>query len=45
MDFITKLFKSQNLTAKVNYNSIMVVINWLIKYTHFIFFKETFNVK
>ena len=45
MDFITKLPKSKNLTTKILYNSIMVVVNKLTKYTHFIPFKETFNTK
>ena len=45
MDFITKLPKSKDLTTRVLYNSIMVVINRLTKYLHFIAFKETFNAE
>ena len=45
MDFITKLLKLKNSTTKIFYNLIMVVINKLIKYFHFISFKENFNTK
>ena len=44
-DFITKLLKSKNLTTKIFYNSIMVVINKLTKHIHFIYFKEIFDME
>ena len=45
MNFITKLLKSKDPTMEVFYDSIMVVINRLMKYIHFIFFKETFDAE
>ena len=45
MDFITKLLKSKDPTIKIFYNLIMVIINRLMKYFHFIFFKKIFNTK
>ena len=45
MDFITKLLKSRDPTTGIQYNSIMVVVDRLTKYTHFIPFKETFNAE
>ena len=45
MDFIMKLPKSKDFTTRILYNSIMVVVNKLTKYIHFISFKETFNTK
>ena len=42
MDSITKLLKSKNSTTKILFNSIMVVIDRLVKYIHFISFQEIF---
>ena len=44
MDFITKLPKSKN-TTNTKFDNILVIINKLIKYTHFILYKEIFEVK
>ena len=44
-DFIIKLLKSKDLITKIFYNLIMIVINKLTKYIHFISFKETFDAK
>ena len=45
MDFIMKLLKSKDLITKVFYDSIMVVIDKLMKYTHFILFEKNFDAK
>ena len=45
MDFITKLLKSKNLITRVFYDLIIVVVDKLTKYFHFIFFKETFDTE
>ena len=45
MNFITKLLKSKKLIEEIIYNSILVMINQLIKYTHIISFKETYFSK
>ena len=45
MNFIIKLLKSKDSTTKIMYNSIMVVINKLIKHVCFINFKEIFDAK
>ena len=45
MDFIIKLLKSKNSTLKILYDSIMIVIDKLTKYIHFIPFKEIFIAK
>ena len=45
MDFITKLLKSKDPTTSVIYNSIIVVVNKLIKYIHFILFQEIYNAE
>ena len=45
MDFITKLLKSKNPTIRIFYDLIIVVMNKLTKYFHFIFFKETFDAE
>ena len=39
MDFIINLLKSKDPTTRVFYNLIMVVVDKLMKYFHFIFFK------
>jgi len=45
MNFIIKLFKSTNLATRDKYNSILVIINKLIKYSHIIACKEKFIVE
>ena len=45
MDFITKLLKSKNLIIIEVYNTIIVIIDRLIKYIIIILFKEKYNVK
>ncbi len=41
MDFITKLLTSKNLAWGVKFDSILTIVDRLIKYTMFISFKET----
>ena len=41
MDFITKLPPSKDLATEVIYNSILVIVDTLTKYTHFIPCKES----
>ena len=45
MDFIIKLLKSKDSTTKIFYNLIIIIINRLTKYFHFIFFKKTFDAE
>ena len=45
IDFIIKLTKSKNPTTGVLYNSILVIINKLIKHLYLILYKETNNMK
>ncbi len=45
MNFIIKLLKLTNLTIKNKYNSILIMINKLIKYSHIIACKEKFTIK
>ena len=45
MDFIVKLSKSEDVSIKVKYDSILVVINKLTKYTHLILCNENFIAK
>ncbi len=44
MDFIIKLPKSRDLVTKDIFNSIIVIINKLIKYAIIIPYKETYKV-
>ena len=43
MDYIIKLLKSKNSTMKALYDLIIVVIDKLIKYIHFILFERIFD--
>ena len=45
MNFIIKLFKFKNSTIDMNYDSILVIIDRLIKYSHIILFKKAFTTK
>jgi hypothetical protein len=40
LDFVVKLLSSKKALIGVIYNSILVVINRLTKYAHFIFYKK-----
>jgi len=41
INFIIKLLKSKNSAWKVRFDSILIIVNRLMKYTMFISFKET----
>ena len=41
MDFVVKLPKSIDPATKVVYNSILVVVDKLTKYTHLVLWKES----
>jgi hypothetical protein len=43
MDFITDLLYSEDLALEQTYNSILVVVDRLTKYVHFILYKKTFT--
>jgi len=43
MDFVIKLPKSKNPVTKDVFDSIMVIINKLIKYAIMIYYKETYK--
>jgi len=45
MNFIIKLLKLTNLATRDKYNSILVIIDKLIKYSHIIACKEKFIAK
>ena len=45
MDFITKLLKSKDLTIVETYDTIIVIIDRLIKYTIILPFKEKYNTE
>ena len=45
MDFITKLPKSKDPSTEIVYDSILVMVNKLTKYTHFVLYKETFTAE
>ena len=45
MNFIIKLLKSTNLAIEDKYNSILIMINKLIKYSHIIACKKKFIAK
>ena len=45
MNFIIKLLKLKNLTIEDKYNSILIIINKLIKYSHIIVCKKKFTTK
>ena len=45
MDFITKLPKSSNPTTKESYDSIMVIVDKLTKYSILVPFKEAYNAE
>ena len=45
MDFIVKLSKSENINTNIKYDSILVIINKLTRYTYFILYKKLFKIK
>ena len=45
MDFIVKLLRSEDVSIEVKYNSILVIVNKLIKYIHLILYNKKFTVK
>ena len=45
MDFIIKLSKSKDINTEIKYNSILIIIDKLIKYIYLIFYKKNFIVK
>ncbi len=45
MNFIIKLPKSTNLATRDRYNSILIMIDKLIKYSHIIACKEKFTIE
>ena len=45
MNFITKFLKLVEPTTKIKYDSIIIVVDKLIKYIYFILFKKIFDIK
>ena len=45
MDFIIKLLKLKDIIIEIKYNSILVIINELIKYTYFILCIKIFETR
>ena len=45
MDFIVKLLKSEDSITNTKYNSILVVVDKLTKYTHLISYNKKFIIK
>ena len=45
MNFIVKLSLSKELLTKVFYNSILTIVNWLMKEVHFILYKKASNTE
>ncbi len=45
MDFIVKLSKSKDFISNTSYNSILVIIERLIKYSKFILINESYLTK
>ena len=45
MNFIIKLSKSKNLITHVKYDTILVIVDRFIKYSHLISFKKQYTIK
>ena len=45
MNFIIKLFKSKDSTIKEEYDAILIIVNWLMKYSHIIVFKKKYTAE
>ena len=43
MNFIIKLSKSEKLIIEITYDSILMIVNKLIKYSYLILFKESYS--
>ena len=44
MNFIIKLSKLEKLVTEIIYDSILMIIDRLIKYSHLISFKESYSI-
>ena len=45
MDLIVKLPKLKDISIDIKYNSILIIVNKLIKYIYFISYIKVFKVK
>ena len=45
MDFIIKFPKLEDISTDIKYDSIIIIINKLTKYTYFILYMELFKTK
>lgn len=45
LDFVVKLLKFKKPMMNIQYDSILVITDWLIKYRYFISYKEVFNAE
>ena len=45
MNFIVKLSLLKKFLTKVSYNSILTIVDWLIKEVHFILYKKVLNAE
>ena len=45
MNFITKFFESKNFVTRITYDIILMIVDRLIKYAHFVSFKKTYTTK
>jgi len=45
MDFIVKLLSSSDHITEEVYDSILIIVDRLTKYTHFILYKETYTAE
>ena len=45
MNFIVKLSASEEPLTRVQYNSILIIVNWLTKKVQFISYKEVLNAE
>ena len=45
MDFIRKLLWSEDINIGIKYNNILIIVNKLTKYAHFITYKDLFEIK
>ena len=45
INFITKLLKFKNLIIKIKYDSIWVIVDYFIKWTHVLSFRKIYIIK
>ena len=45
INFIIKLPKSEDISTRIKYNSILVIVDKFTKYTHLIFYKKESTTK